>query len=149
MKTSFANTSRFGKESPFEPETFSINASRRSFAGFVVTGISILMMGQRLALAQTDGKIYRVGVLSNWGTGPFIDTLKSELAKLGYVEGKNVVFEARFPEGKLERLPGFAASWLPWTSMLSRPMGDRRPRPRARPRTGFPSWPLSSLIPWG
>ena len=109
MKTSFANTSRFGKESPFEPETFSINASRRSFAGFVVTGISILMMGQRLALAQTDGKIYRVGVLSNWGTGPFIDTLKSELAKLGYVEGKNVVFEARFPEGKLERLPGFAA----------------------------------------
>ncbi len=109
MKTCFGNIARFENDSPFEPATSSINTSRRSFVGFVVTGAAVSAIGQRLALAQTDGKIYRVGVLSNWGTGPFIDSLKSELAKLGYVEGKNVVFEARFPDGKLERLPGFAA----------------------------------------
>jgi putative ABC transport system substrate-binding protein len=48
-------------------------------------------------------------MLSNWGPGAVFDALKSDLAKLGYLEGKNVVFEARFPEGQLERLPGFAA----------------------------------------
>jgi putative ABC transport system substrate-binding protein len=48
-------------------------------------------------------------MLSNWGPGPVFDSLKSELAKLGYVEGKNILFEPRFPEGQLERLPGFAA----------------------------------------
>jgi putative tryptophan/tyrosine transport system substrate-binding protein len=35
--------------------------------------------------------------------------LKRELARLGYVEGSNIVFEARFAEGKLDRLPGLAA----------------------------------------
>lgn len=30
------------------------------------------------------------------------------MAKLGYVEGANVIYEARFPDGQLERLPGFA-----------------------------------------
>lgn len=96
-------------DSRFQATNFPIKPSRRSFVGLVVTGVATSLMGQRLAHAQTDGKVYRVGVLSNWGAGPFIDTLKGELAKLGYVEGKNIVFEARFPEGKLERLPGFAA----------------------------------------
>ncbi|MCC8953247.1 ABC transporter substrate-binding protein [Bradyrhizobium sp. Pear77] len=58
--------------------------------------------------AQQADKVYRVGMLSNWGPGPVFDALKGELARLGYVEGKNIIFEARFPEGQLDRLPGFA-----------------------------------------
>ena len=68
-----------------------------------------LAFAGRVSLAQQAGKVYRVGMLSNWGPGPVFDALKSNLAKLGYIEGKNVAFEARFPEGQLERLPGFAA----------------------------------------
>jgi hypothetical protein len=41
-------------------------------------------------------------MLSNWGPGPVFDALKGDLARFGYVEGKNVVFEARFPEVQLE-----------------------------------------------
>jgi putative ABC transport system substrate-binding protein len=59
--------------------------------------------------AQQADKVYRVGMLSNWGPGPVFDALKGDLARLGYVEGKNIIFEARFPEGQLNRLPGFAA----------------------------------------
>jgi putative tryptophan/tyrosine transport system substrate-binding protein len=73
-------------------------------AGLVATSAQ----NMDLALAQQDAKVFRVGMLSNWGPGPVFDSLKSELAKLGYVEGKNIVFEPRFPEGQLERLPGFA-----------------------------------------
>ena len=83
--------------------------NRRKFFGFLVAGAATSVAGKQLALAQREGKIYRIGMLSNWGSGPVFEALKNELANLGYVEGKNVVFEARFPEGKLDRLPGFAA----------------------------------------
>ena len=59
--------------------------------------------------AQQVDKIYKVGMLSNWGPDVVFDALKDDLARLGYVEGKNIVFEARFPEGQLERMPGFAS----------------------------------------
>jgi putative ABC transport system substrate-binding protein len=39
---------------------------------------------------------------------PAVDGLRKDMAKLGYVEGANVIYEARFPDGQLERLPGFA-----------------------------------------
>jgi putative ABC transport system substrate-binding protein len=83
---------------------------RRILLGRLAAGlIATSLPGLQLALAQTDAKTFRVGMLSNWGPGPVFESLKSELAKLGYVEGKNIIFEARFPEGQLERLPGFAA----------------------------------------
>ena len=61
------------------------------------------------AQAQQAAKVFRVGALFNRVPGPEFDLLKKELARLGYVEGSNVAFEARFAEGKLDRLPGFAA----------------------------------------
>jgi putative tryptophan/tyrosine transport system substrate-binding protein len=76
---------------------------------FAAAIVATSVPGVRLARAQKDAKVFRVGMLSNWGPGPVFETLKSDLARLGYVEGKNIVFEARFPEGQLERLPGFAA----------------------------------------
>ena len=60
------------------------------------------------AQAQQAAKVYRVGALFNRVPGPEFEVLKTELARLGYVEGTNIVFEARFAEGKLDRLPGFA-----------------------------------------
>ncbi len=54
-------------------------------------------------------KVYRVGALFNRVPGPDFDILKKELARLGYVEGTNIIFEPRFAEGKLDRLPGLAA----------------------------------------
>ena len=62
-----------------------------------------------ISQAQQSAKVYRVGVLQNRVQGPEFELLKKELARLGYAEGTNVVFESRFAEGKLDRLPGFAA----------------------------------------
>jgi putative ABC transport system substrate-binding protein len=76
---------------------------------FAAGALALSVPGVQPARAQKDGKVFRVGMLSNWGPGPVYEALKSDLARLGYVEGKNIVFEARFPEGQLERLPGFAA----------------------------------------
>lgn len=62
--------------------------------------------------AQQAAKVYRVGALFNRAPNQEdqdIEQLRQGLARLGYVEGSNLVLEARFAEGKLDRLPGFAA----------------------------------------
>ena len=51
-----------------------------------------------ISQAQQPAKVYRVGALFNRMPGPDFDMLKKGLARLGYVEGTNIVFEARFAE---------------------------------------------------
>ena len=72
----------------------------------LVAGMSVFATD--LCQAQQSSKVYRVGVLQNRIPGPEFELLRSELARLGYVEGRNIVFESRYAEGKLDRLPGFA-----------------------------------------
>jgi putative ABC transport system substrate-binding protein len=83
--------------------------TRRRLLALLAASVSAAVPDIHLACAQSGSKVFRVGMLSNWGPSPVFEALKADLGRLGYVEGKNVVFEARFPEGQLERLPGFAA----------------------------------------
>jgi len=65
-----------------------------------------------LAASQPPQKLFRVGHLSAGGRTPDgapPGPLREELRGLGYVEGQNVAYEARFAEGKAERLPDLAA----------------------------------------
>jgi len=65
------------------------------------------------ALAQQPGKVWRVGFLTPLSrqaandAGVF-DAFVQGLRELGYVEGKNLVIEARFAEGRPDRLPRLA-----------------------------------------
>ncbi len=65
-----------------------------------------------LALAQVQDKnAFRVGLLSGASRTPDGNAPKlfrDALSVLGYVEGKNVSYEARFADGDAERLPGLA-----------------------------------------
>ena len=60
--------------------------------------------------AQQPGKVYRVGRLSGGLSSSTFsrDALRRELRELGYVEGKNIVFELRYAEEKPEWLPALA-----------------------------------------
>jgi ABC-type uncharacterized transport system substrate-binding protein len=64
------------------------------------------------AEAQQPTKIPRIGYLS--GNSASVDSTRHEafrqgLRELGYLEGKNIVIEWRYAEGKLDRLAGLAA----------------------------------------
>src|SRR5215813_11328849 len=62
--------------------------------------------------AQQQKKIPRIGFLS--ATSPSTisartDAFRQGLRDLGYVEGKNIVIEWRYAEGKMDRLPDLAS----------------------------------------
>src|SRR5262249_54038914 len=64
------------------------------------------------AEAQQPTKVPRIGFLSA-GSPSTISTrtqaFRRGLREFGYVEGKNIVIEYRYAEGKLDRLPALAA----------------------------------------
>jgi putative ABC transport system substrate-binding protein len=62
--------------------------------------------------AQQAEKLPRIGFLDSStasGMAVLMDAFRQELSKLGWIEGKNIVFEYRFAEQKNERLPELAA----------------------------------------
>jgi putative tryptophan/tyrosine transport system substrate-binding protein len=61
------------------------------------------------AEAQQPAKVPRIGHLSIFGASARIEAFRQGLRELGYVEGKNINFEFRSADGKLERLPNLAA----------------------------------------
>jgi putative ABC transport system substrate-binding protein len=65
-----------------------------------------------LAVSQPAQKVFRVGHLAAGGRTPDgapPGPLRESLRGLGYVEGQNVTYDARFAEGIAGRLPGLAA----------------------------------------
>jgi putative ABC transport system substrate-binding protein len=65
------------------------------------------------ARAQQGGKKYTIGILSAGNETAVIPALNAAffeaLRELGWVEGKNIVFEHRYADNRLERLPELAA----------------------------------------
>jgi putative ABC transport system substrate-binding protein len=77
-------------------------------------GITLLLGGlfsPLAAEAQQAAKMARIGYLApNLAAAPHLsEAFRQGLRDLGYVEGRNVVIEYRFAEGKPERLPALAA----------------------------------------
>ncbi len=72
-----------------------------------------ILAGSLTAAAQQPGTVFRIGFLGGVATPSKAErppsVLRQALQELGYVEGKNVIFEGRWAEGKIERLPDLAA----------------------------------------
>jgi ABC-type uncharacterized transport system substrate-binding protein len=74
--------------------------------------VVVLLAVAVIAEAQQTGKVPRIGYLSP--TSPSVSPTRIEafrhgLRELGYVEGKNIVIDYRYAEGKFDRLPALAA----------------------------------------
>jgi len=64
------------------------------------------------AQAQQAARILRIGILIASSASSYsarVEAFRQRLRELGYVEGKNIVIEYRYTEGKLERLLDLAA----------------------------------------
>src|SRR5437773_911940 len=85
--------------------------SRRKF--LVTLGAGALAFAAPLgSFGQHQGKVWGVGFLSPTSvslSSQNTDAFLKGMHELGYFEGKNLLVEWRFADGKLERLPGLAA----------------------------------------
>ena len=79
----------------------------------VVTLCAMLFALCASAEAQQQPKMVKIGELvfrsqdrPSFGTGRQV--VRAKLRELGYIEGKNIVFETRFAESKLDRYPALA-----------------------------------------
>lgn len=78
----------------------------------VVFGAGLLVTSLTLFAQQQPAKIARIGFLGATSLASYgrnVDALRAGLRELGYVEGKNLVLEFRWAEGKYDRLPELAA----------------------------------------
>jgi ABC-type uncharacterized transport system substrate-binding protein len=79
---------------------------------FIVTITLIVLAAAFTAYAQQPKKVPRIGFLATVSPSTIsdrVDAFRQGLRELGYVEGKNIMIEWRYAEGKADRLPGLAA----------------------------------------
>ena len=81
---------------------------RRDFVTLVSGGVAAWPLR---ALAQGADKIWRMGFIAQ-GYEKFYDALFEGLRELGYAEGRNLIVERRYAEGRAERFPEFAAEMV-------------------------------------
>lgn len=82
---------------------------------FSVLLAALALISPDLAQAQQQTKTAKIGWLSTRPvsrSGGGSGVIRRELRELGYAEGKNIVFENRFTEGNLDRLPALAAELI-------------------------------------
>jgi putative ABC transport system substrate-binding protein len=78
---------------------------RRAFFASIVAATALRPFASR----ARQEKLWRIGYLTGGSAeGPTFEVFRKRMAELGYVEGSNITYEARFAEGHFERLPEFA-----------------------------------------
>jgi putative ABC transport system substrate-binding protein len=97
-------------------EFFSVNNPKSKiqnlkWGGIVAIALALAFNGA-VAEAQQPAKIPRIGYVA--ATSPSVNPTRIEafrqgLRELGYVEGKNIIIEWRYADGKPDRLPALAA----------------------------------------
>jgi putative ABC transport system substrate-binding protein len=77
---------------------------------FVWLLTTVLLTTAPLAEAQQAAKVPRIGILTLGvaSSTPIFEAFRQGLRELGYVEGKNILIEYRYAEGKSDRLPNLA-----------------------------------------
>lgn len=91
-----------GRGAPRAPARF----RRRELLGLALAAAALP------AAAQEARKLRRIGILINTTVEralPFLQPFRDELRRLGYVEGRDIVFEFAQAEGRRERYPDVAA----------------------------------------
>ena len=84
---------------------------RRTF--LLATGVCLVdTVRPRASHAQTAARPHKVGILalnSASGNAADVKAFRERMVQLGYVEGRNLVLESRFANGRSEALPALAA----------------------------------------
>jgi ABC-type uncharacterized transport system substrate-binding protein len=85
---------------------------KRAAVPSILVAVVLLALGV-IADAQQPKKVPRIGYLSGAGDpsnpGPNVEAFRRGLQELGYIEGKNILVEYHYIEGKRDRIPSLVA----------------------------------------
>ena len=110
---------------------------------FAVLAVLICVAAPVPARAEPAGKVYRIGYLTLWysTSDPAQRLALSEgLRARGYREGQRIVFESRYAEGKIERLPELAGELVRRQVDVIVAVSTPRVWPPGTPPRPSPSW---------
>jgi len=91
------------------------------------------VMAPQTVLAQQAPKTARIGWLASGGAdrnSVFLTSFSQAMRELGYLEGNNLIIEARYAAGQYKKLPALAAEVI----ALKPASSSRRARPPHRRR---------------
>ena len=103
LRAQFLNSDSDNRKSKTCPELCR-RIQNRKWAGFFAIVVALTVCGAR-AEAQQPTKVPRIGYLSSSSGAESArsEAFRQGLRELGYVVGKNIVIEWRYPEGKPDR----------------------------------------------
>jgi ABC-type uncharacterized transport system substrate-binding protein len=108
---------------------------RREF----ITGLAGAAAWPFSARAQSGGKVYRIGYFSAGTAIPHLrNVFHDALGALGWIEGKNVVYEYRYADNQLDRLPELAAELVRLNVDIITAMGTLAPLAAKRATSTIP-----------
>src|SRR5262245_39551322 len=85
------------------------SGERMTFVVARLVAVALLLFwSTATASAQQPDKVYRVAYLAaapRSANQVYLERFRQGMRELGYSEGRNLVFESRFADGKLDRLP--------------------------------------------
>jgi putative ABC transport system substrate-binding protein len=80
---------------------------------FFLVVISFILGAVYCAEAQQPAKLPRIGFISSTASdSAMFNAFRSGLTDLGYLEGKNILIEHRYAEGRLDRMPTFVHEFV-------------------------------------
>lgn len=92
------------------PDVDKADMTRSRIVLAVTLTVSLVAAPFAVDAQQAAGKVVRIGWLSPAvGPNPRSESFLQGLRDLGYVDGRNIVVESRWAEGRFERLPDLAA----------------------------------------
>jgi putative ABC transport system substrate-binding protein len=115
------------------------NRKRREFITLLGGAAAAPFAWPSAAQAQQGGKRYTIGRFTAGSAGEHLnEVLTDALRELGWVEGRTVVFERRYAENRLERLPQLAADLVRLNVDLIMAGGTLAPLAAKRATTTIP-----------
>ena len=84
---------------------------RRHFLQLTVGAVTFPFV-TRVAAVRPNTKLPRIGVILNGGPGPVFEKVRQSFGQLGYVDGRNLLFEPRFAKEQLDRVPALVAELI-------------------------------------
>src|SRR2546428_13002795 len=115
--------------------------------GLAVVLIVSLILAVPGPEAQQVGRVWRMGVLSSVHAPALEDAFRQGLQERGYVEGRNLVLEWRFSEGRDERFAAFAAEFVRLKLYRITPVPNSGAQTGRRRTDTIPVWDGNGVSP--